>query len=131
MKISNGYKDEFIDSFSFTVGGSLFYWFVYMSKFIGYFGILTTAWYLRDDIYNLVLFRRNYKYPDIEVKINEEYSKIIQLNSLSKMGIKELFNKIGKIENYLLNDEFNIDLFSNDIKTVCDKVKNNFNMNII
>ena len=102
-----------------------------MSKFIGYFGILTTAWYLRDDIYNLVLFRRNYKYPDIEVKINEEYSKIIQLNSLSKMGIKELFNKIGKIENYLLNDEFNIDLFSNDIKTVCDKVKNNFNMNII
>ena len=77
IKISNDYKEEYSDSITFTVKGSLSYWFGVITKLIGLFGILPTIWYLRDEIYNLILCRSNYKYPDINVKANENYIKII------------------------------------------------------
>lgn len=77
MKISNTYKEDYSDSFSFTVNGSLSYWLRVISKYIGFFGIIPTIWYLRDEIHNILLCRKNYKYPDIDVKANEKFVKII------------------------------------------------------
>lgn len=77
MRISNSFKEEYCDSFTFTVNGSLSYWLTFTSKLVGYFGALSAVWYVRDELYNLVFCRKNYKYPDIEVKTNEEYLKVI------------------------------------------------------